>query len=242
MISIILPFFNKWEMTHSRLNEIYHHLSHHPIEVILVDDASTEDNYVGGVGWWQKSFNAFPVRYHRNVENLGFIGSMNAGAEIALKHNADVLIFLSNDVVISGDFVAEILAVLAQNDRVLIGGEIINYPAGWNEFIVNDKKVVLPWLGGWMLACTDVIWQSLGGFDPRYGISDFEDVDISTTALDLGYKLIPLNCKHLQHLVAESFGYNEMRLERTKHNREVYFQKWQDKLIDLQNRLPVLIP
>ena len=67
MISIILPFFNKWEMTHQRLNEIYRHLSHHPIEVVLVDDASTEDNYVGGVGWWQKSFNACPVRYHRNT-------------------------------------------------------------------------------------------------------------------------------------------------------------------------------
>ena len=242
MISIILPFLNKWDMTHQRLNEIYHHLSHHPIEVILVDDASTEDNYKGGVGWWQKSFNAFPVRYHRNETNLGFIGSMNAGAEIALKHNADILIFLSNDVVISGDFIAEILAVLAQDDKVLIGGEIIDWKAGWNQFVIDGKEVVIPWLGGWMLACTDTIWMSLGGFDSRYGLSDFEDVDLSTTALDLGYKLIPLNCKHLKHLVAKSFGYNEMRLERTKHNREVYFQKWQDKLIDLQNRLPVLIP
>ena len=126
--------------------------------------------------------------------------------------------------------------------KVLIGGEIIDWKAGWNEFNINGREIVIPWLGGWMLACTDVIWQSLGGFDPRYGISDFEDVDISTTALDLGYKLIPLNCKHLQHLVAKSFGYNEIRLERTKHNREVYIQKWQDKLTELQSRLPALIP
>lgn len=93
-----------------------------------------------------------------------------------------------------------------------------------------------------MLACTDTIWRSLGGFDPRYGTSDYEDVDLSTTALDLGYRLIPLNCKHLKHLVAQSFGYNETRLERTKHNREVFFQKWQDKLIDLQNRSHHLTP
>ena len=228
-------------MTHARLNELYHHVSHHGIEVVLVDDASTEDNYKSGVAWWQKTFNAFPVRYHRNPENLGFIGSMNAGAEIALKHNADILVFLSNDVVVSGDFIADILNVLSINERVLIGGEIINWNAGWNEFIINDKKVVIPWLGGWMLCCTDVIWYSLGGFDPRYGTSDYEDVDLSTTAIDLGYTLISLNCKHLKHLVAKSFGYNEFRLERTKHNREVYIQKWQDKLTDLQNRSQVLI-
>lgn len=239
MISIVIPFHNKWEMTHARLNEIYHHLSHHNIEVILVDDASTEEGYGGGVAWWQKTFKAFPVRYHRNETNLGFIGSMNAGAEIALKHNADILIFLSNDVVVSGDFVTDIVTILQQDNKVLIGGEIIDWKAGWNQFEIDGKEIVIPWLGGWMLACTDVIWHSLGGFDPRYGTSDYEDVDLSTTAMDLGYKLISLNCKHLKHLVAQSFGYNETRLERTKHNREVYIQKWQDKLKDLHTRLQV---
>jgi len=227
-IAIIIPGFNRYDLTHARLMELYKYVQvNAEVEIILINDASTDEDYETGCGWW-KNHSGIPhkIRYYKNKENLGFIGSMNIGAKIAIKNHADLLIFLSNDVVISGNFVAEILKALEPDANTLIGGEMISHAAGWNEFQHENYKFHLPWLNGWMLACTDVIWQSLGGFDKDYAPSDFEDVDLSTTAIDLGYKLIPLNSQHLKHLTAQSFGYNETRLARTKRNRELYISKW----------------
>lgn len=119
----------------------------------------------------------------------------------------------------------------------MIGGELVNYNAGWNEHNIDGQKFFLPWLNGWFLACTDVIWQSLGGFDPIYGKTDFEDVDLSTTAIDLGYNLVALNSDKLHHLGAQSFGYTPERMKHTEHNREVYIKKWRNKLVELHQKI-----
>jgi GT2 family glycosyltransferase len=119
----------------------------------------------------------------------------------------------------------------------LIGGELVNYNAGWNYHEIDGQKFFLPWLNGWFLACTDVIWQSLGGFDPIYGKVAYEDIDISTTAIDLGYNLVALNSDKLHHLGAQSFGYTPERMKQTEKNREVYSRKWQSKLVELHRKL-----
>jgi GT2 family glycosyltransferase len=237
-ISVVIPSYNHWNLAHSRMLELYKYLPDGN-EIILVNDASTEDDVSSGSAWWQKHSARHVVRYHENETNLGFIGSMNNGAEIALRHNADVIVLLSNDVVISGDVFTEVCNVIEQyHGKVLIGNEKINYAAGWNEVPdENGNTVIVPWLNGWFLACSADAWKAMGGFDPRYGVSDFEDVDISLTAISLGYNLVALNSTKLKHLVAQSFGYNEKRLERTKHNKELFIQKWQPQLSNLHDKL-----
>lgn len=242
MVSIIIPFFNRWELTHARLLELYRFAPEN-VEIILVDDASTEDMIDSGIAWWQKNIYPItnrPIRYHKNPENLGFGGAMNEGAKLA---KGDILVFLSNDVIMNGDIVTEIITKLQENNKVLLGGEIINFDSGWNTLLVDGKKMIIPYCNGWLLACTKEVWDAIGGFDLRYGKYDYEDIDISLTAQFLGYNLIALNSKYARHIGgATIYALNSDRQAQTLKNKELFRQKWQDRVKDLHDQLQVRIP
>jgi GT2 family glycosyltransferase len=225
MISIILPFYNHWDLTHQRLMECHKFLPD-DVEIILVNDASTETDCDGGVAFWQKAENRQKIRYIKNKENLGFGGSMNRGAKFA---EGDILIFLSNDVIISGNFVEQIKKEIENEKDILIGGRIIYWRAGWNEISHNGLDFVVPYAEGWLVACTKKVWDNLGGFDLLYGKYAFEDIDLSTKAIELGYRLVGLASPYLKHIGAQTAGYTEERMQITIDNKEKYIEKWKDK-------------
>lgn len=226
--SIIMPFFNRWDLSHARLSELYKYIPPYDVEIILVDDASADKDVDGGVAFWQKSVAKHVIRYIKLEKNLGFGGAMNAGAA---KAKGDFLILLSNDVVISGDFVTEIVTRLIKDNSLLIGGEVIYGPAGWNEFEFDRKRTIVPYANGWLLACTKELWNAVGGFDPRWGRFDYEDVDLSLSATRLGYNLSALNSSFVKHIGGATVNaIAPDRYERTKRNREIFIDKWQEYL------------
>jgi len=103
-VSVILPYYNMWNLTHARMMELYKFAPLNT-EIIMVDDASTSNDCKTGAEWWQKQVGRHEIKYIRNEENLGFGGSHNAGSKVA---TGDILCFLSNDVVIGIDFVSKI--------------------------------------------------------------------------------------------------------------------------------------
>ena len=224
-ISIIMPFYNGWELTHARLYEFYKYLPT-DVEICLVNDCSTDD--VGGsVSFWQKGAAKHKILYHKNEVNSGFGASHNAGARIA---TGDIFVFYSNDVVLSGNFVPTLLEVIErERDKVLVGNRLIYFPAGWNEFEAFGKKRIIPYLEGFFIACTREAWKELGGWDAEsYGKFDYEDLDLSTKALSLGYNLVDLQSHFLKHLGGRTImNMNIDRMEHTKKNREIFIQKWQ---------------
>lgn len=224
-ISIIMPFLNKWELVHARLYEFYRFLPTENVEICLVNDCSTED-VSAGVSFWQKGAAKHEILYRRNDVNLGFGGSHNEGAKIA---TGDIFVFYSNDVVLSGNFVPNLLEVAKyEGDKALIGNRLISFPAGWNEFEINGRKRIVPYLEGFFIATTRVAWKELGGWDVvSYNKFDYEDIDLSTKAISLGYNLIDLKSPFLMHLGGQtiaSLGIN--RQEFTEKNRKTYIQKW----------------
>jgi GT2 family glycosyltransferase len=227
-IFVIIPFYNHWSLTHLRLIELYQKIPD-KLSIVLVDDASTDPEIPNAVSWWQGNGLKHEIFYYRNPENLGFIGSMNNGAKIAIQKGAELLVFLSNDVEVKKNFLPEMQTHLQSNPRILMGGRLIDFDSGWNGITYKGKKVITYYLEGWLLACTTEVWKELGGFDERYGHSDFEDVDISTTANYLKIPLILLNQDLFRHLLAQSYGYNPERLARTERNRKLWIEKWQGK-------------
>ena len=169
-LSVVIPFFNNWALTHARLMEIWRHVYVH--EVILVNDASTEPRIDSQVAWWQKETD-LPLVYIKNKENLGFGKSMNKGIWAA---TGEVVVLLSNDVVITGDFSLDLYRKLTKG--TLIGNTLYDFPTGWNVFSMPDGSRLFPYLGGDFLAAYKhdfIVW---GGFDELYGKFDYEDVDL----------------------------------------------------------------
>ena len=227
--AIIIPYYNRWDLVHQRLMEIYRFIKN-DATVILINDCSTESDAVTGAGWWQKHGPLAGLKYFRNKENLGFGGSMNNGAKIAMQNEFDALHFLSNDVKVENNFIK-----FTENDITaghLIGGQILYHDTGWN---VLEGVGVIPYANGWYLACSDYTWKLLGGFDPAYGKFDYEDVDLSTRAHYLGIKIVLNSFARFQHLGGSTINaeYTD-RGSHTQRNQLVWKNKWKDKAQELR--------
>ena len=86
--SIIVPLFNRVDLTVSCLRALAAHTGDVDYEIVLVDNASTDDTpqlLAGLTG---------DITVVRNDENLGFATACNQGARAA---SSDRLVFLNND-------------------------------------------------------------------------------------------------------------------------------------------------
>lgn len=218
---IVIPIYNHWAMTHTQLFQLYNTERENIDSILIIDDASSED--MSGLNWW-KNNGMLPIRVIRNETNQGFLLSANCGIDLIADDCGaeDIIILLSSDVEIHGKFIQQIKDLLVGNSKRLAGGILLSHDTGWNQF---DGKV-FPYLEGWLLAAAADTWYELGYFDDRYAPSDYEDVDLSTTALSMGYELVPLDNPNIHHLGARSIGYNEARLERTNRNKKKFEEKW----------------
>lgn len=222
-ISVIIPFYGKWELTHQRLMDLWKWVQT-PLEIILVNDCSQDSTIKGGIAWWQKSPIHHTIKYVENPKNIGFGGSHNRGAKAA---TGDILIFLSNDVMIRKDFVSPIVAVVKENSNVIIGGRIVYWDSGWNTIQMLGKKVIVPYPEGWLVACTREMWERIGGWDRRYGRFDYEDVDLGAWAAYNDVDLVGLNMPELHHISGATIGeVAPNREEYTKKNQQVFIEKW----------------
>lgn len=212
-LSIVIPVYNHFDLLNDLLSSIVWGTSH-PHEIVLVNDLSTDKATLDGMQWWAQNFD---IRIAHNLTNLGFLRSSNYGMSIA---NGDVLCLISTDVIIEIDLYRELKQKVEEN--TLVGGVVYEGSTGWNQF----GSRVFPYAEGWLLACTKDNWDKWGGFDTRYAPHDFEDVDLSTTALVHGAKLVSLNNPGVRHIGAQSIGYNEQREELTKRNRKLFEEKW----------------
>ena len=168
-ISIIVPFYNAWHHTHQVLMDLYK-TNQGRYEIILVNDASTEPDVHKGLKWW-RDLGAVDFKVANREQNGGFGEAMNYGVE---KSSGDIVILLSNDVRILSttyDLGKEIKSVLDLQPESLVGGQIVDWEAGWNQF----GDLVIPYLYGWLIACKRKVWDELGGFDPIYKPYDYEE-------------------------------------------------------------------
>jgi len=228
-VYVVIPHYNKWELTHARLNELYKYCRNSVTEVLVVDNGSTDEGTKGGLEWWSKfpSSTEFKVRSLWIEENVGFLKASNAGIFdiVSRCEPDDIIVLLSNDVEVRTDFVRQVTDIIGQTP-VLVGGILYTHDTGWNKF----GDVLFPYLEGWLLAAHSLDWQILGGFDFRFAPSDYEDVDLSTQALKHGYDLVPLNNPGIHHIGGQSYGYTEERRKRTEENRKKFESKWITKI------------
>lgn len=215
-ISVVIPVHNHFDLLNDLLSNIVWGSSNIG-EIVIVDDMSTEKETIDGIEWWISNFEF--IKRVKPEKNLGFLISSNLGVESA---SGDIVCLISTDVIIETDLGVEVSRIIREDPNVLIGGIVYNGSTGWNQF----GQKVFPYAEGWLLAFTKENWRKWGGFDIRFAPNDFEDVDLSTTVLKMGSKLVPLNNSGIRHIGAQSIGYSEQREELTRKNRLKFEEKW----------------
>ena len=251
-ISIIIVNWNVKDLLHQALRSIFASDYAGEMEVIVVDNASTD----GSVALVKA---AFPqVKLIASQENLGFAGGNNLGAAQA---GGDFIFFLNPDTTLSPTALTQLTAAMQTHPNVGVCGPKLRYPDGspqssrrrfptvgsmllestllgqWfptnpiarrYHFADQPDTVAMPvdWLVGAALFIRKEVWDVVGPFDENLFMY-FEETDWCRRCVEAGWGVYYLPQVEVVHYEGQSsrqvVAARTMRFNRSKIR---YTQKW----------------
>ncbi|MCX4473207.1 glycosyltransferase [Micromonospora sp. NBC_01655] len=178
LVSVIVPNYNYARTLRLCLAALAGQ-THHPLEVIVVDDGSTDDSVAVA--------RSFPeVRLLHTPVNSGPSVARNIGADAA---TGEILVFVDSDVALAPDAVATAVAIL--RDEPGVGAVCGNYdtvPLIRGSFTKDYRNLFRHWyfriaegsitgfLSTAILALPVRVWAEVGPWNPRLTQSEGADV------------------------------------------------------------------
>ena len=242
LITILIPVYNEWVITHRCLWSILHYTAGE-YEVIIADDCSTDETaniaqYVTG------------VTVVRQEENQRFLKNCNSAAE---KARGDFLLLLNNDTTVTEGWLAPLLKTLdAPNVGIAgpkllfpngklqeAGGIIWNDASGWNYGRADDPSRPqynyvreTDYVSGAALMIRRSLWQQLGGFDEAFVPAYYEDTDLCFAVRAAGYKVVYQPASTVVHYEGMTNGTDLGGGQKQYQvvNQKRFFEKWQEEL------------
>ena len=144
--SVVIPMYNNWNLTHQILLDLYKNCREDIDELLIINDASTQDTVYEGLAWW-KNEKLLPISEIRLRENHKFTLASNLGMARA---TGDYLFLISNDVRIHHNFIRAGVEALTEHPDSEVGIILYDYDTGWNSF---DGQY-FPYLDGSVIGCT----------------------------------------------------------------------------------------
>jgi GT2 family glycosyltransferase len=243
-VSIVMPVFNNWHLTRRALASL-HLCGPLPImEVIVVDDASTDATRSAVAG-------VTGLRVVGTGTNVGFTRAANQGARAA---RGTWTLFLNNDTMILPGCIEALVGVMS-DERIGAAGARLVYPSGWLQeaggLIDADGR-------GWHLghrrnpadpkfgARRDVDYCSaaalmvrsallleIGYFDERYAPAYYEDTDLCFQVRARGFRTVVEPAATVVHWEGMTHGTERRHAYRGAHtkanqelNRVTFLEKW----------------
>lgn len=175
-------------------------------EVIVVDDASTDDTRAVVAG--------FPVRYERMAHNAGPAAARNRGVELS---SGEWLVFTDADTIFRPETLATIDEVLRQSDAHALFGTYAGKPADGSSFMARYKAlwehyaIVMPFEGRGSELHPMTTWvprpgvvrrdafDHVGGFDTRFRGADLEDLELGYRLHEAGHPIYFAAAVHISH-------------------------------------------
>ena len=243
-VSIVIPVYGQHHYTFNCLLSLALKTDLSTVEVIVVDDASPEAarsamTQVQGVKWL------------RNPQNLGFIGSCNAGAAEAC---GEFVLMLNNDVQVTAGWLDALLAVFSLRSDAGIAGARLVYPNGqlqeaggivwqdgsaWNWGRNGDPELPLykylrpaDYCSGACLLLRMSDWENLRGFDTAFTPAYYEDTDLAFRVRMAGKVVYYQPEAVIVHYEGISSG-TDVSQGAKKHqiiNQVTFFDRWKTTL------------
>jgi len=232
--SIVIPLYNRAELTRQCLTALAEVTDGVSAEVILVDNASTDETpqLLAEIG--------SGVRVIRNETNLGFAKACNQGAAAA---RGRYLVFLNNDTVPLRGWLRALVDVVESRPEVSVVGSKLLYPDGTLQHAgvvfdqqsrpyhvyahlpgdfapANRSRELQVVTGACMLVRADA-FRAVSGFDEGF-VNSFEDVDLCLRLRERGGRVVYEPKSVLFHLESQSAG----RHANDARNGERLARRW----------------
>ena len=244
LVSIIIPACNEWEYTHACIEAIVAHSQGIPYEVIVADDASTDETqdmgkYISG------------AVHARNEQNLQFLRTCNRAARNA---KSDYIVFLNNDTQVQPNWLEPLVRLMESDSSIGLVGSKLVYPSGhlqeaggilwkdgsaWNYGRMDDPSKPdynyvkdVDYISGAAIMVRRAVWNQLGGFDERFAPAYCEDSDLAFAIRQLGYRTVYQPQSVVVHFEGISHG-TDVASGQKKYqeiNQKKFFHKWESIL------------
>ena len=238
-VSIIIPVFNKIELTEKCLRSLNKINSKNKFEVIVVDNNSTDGTFER-LNEIRKILN-YDLKILKNEENFGFAKGNNLGVKKAKYEN---LLFLNNDTIAEMDFLSKPIQLLNSEKIGAVGIKLL-YPDGLiqhaglafgndklathifnfysSDYPPANKSREISAITGACFFIKKELFNNLKGFDEIF-INGQEDIDLCLKIKNAGYKIWYTPEAWLYHLESQSAN----RLEKAFQNRSVFLNRWEN--------------
>ncbi|MBZ0317679.1 MAG: class I SAM-dependent methyltransferase [Anaerolineae bacterium] len=251
-VSLVLPSFNHRDYTNHCLEQMVKTIpSDMDVEIIVVDDCSTEEGVYEEIKEWETRDPRIQVL--QNPQNMGYLMTCKFGASKATK---DIVVTLNNDILPQEGWVQALARTFVDfPDAGVVGGMLI-FPDGhlqeagaavfnignaWNVGRLEDpdspeynfvRKV--DYVSGALLATPRWLWNQIGGYDERFRPIYYEDTDYCFAVRAAGYEIyFQPDCRVI-HFEGVTSGTDPSKKGTLKHyqalNHEKFLEKWKDML------------
>ncbi|MFJ5623658.1 glycosyltransferase [Peribacillus loiseleuriae] len=249
--SIIILTYNQLPLTIKCMNSIQKHTAMEEIEMIVVDNGSTDGTveYLEGLPF---------IKTHFNPSNAGFAKGCNQGLKLA---TGEYILFLNNDVIVTENWLDPMIELLNKK-KIGMVGPVSNYVSGLQQISVDYQDIeqidnfasryceqqrgksrrVLRLVGFCLLIKQEVL-DKIGSFDERFVYGSFEDDDLCLRAIQEGYQLhIALDSFIHHHGHATFSGNQDIDIHYLYHeNRRRFIDKWQIDLTYFTHPRPEIV-
>ena len=187
-----------------------------------------------------------------SAANSGFIACCNRGAK---KARGKYLVFLNNDTLVTEGWLSTLMETFAYEPQAGIVGSKLIYPdgrlqeaggiiwrdaSGWNygrydDFAKPEYNYLrdVDYCSAAALMIPKSLFQSVGGFDPRYAPAYYEDADLAFKVRQAGYKVLYQPLSEVIHYEGATGG-TDLSTGTKKHqeiNRSTFAGAWAAELI-----------
>ena len=135
LVSIIIPTFNVLHLTKECLISIFHNTVH-PYELIIVDNASTDDT----VKFIKKEIIPLPydITFIQNDTNLGFAKACNQGIKVS---KGDYILLLNSDTYVTLGWLTKLVQIVLQHTTPCIVTPV-SRGIHLDQFVDNSNTVI----------------------------------------------------------------------------------------------------
>lgn len=249
MTDIIVPFYNKSELTIQCLESIIQ-ASVLRCRIVVVDDGSAKAEsdavarYIRRSGW--------PHLFIRKAVNKGYKEAIQTGIR---ECDQQFVILLNNDTLLTPGFDKKLVDVLLTKPAVKAAAPVSNHPTDLFQFrdslypvrfdgfytpdavedafrrhmpVISDTITISPYLTGMCLALDRKVFVAVGVFDQYYRNGYFEDLDLCCRIREGGNQLAIVEDCFVFHQGHATYRQKTMEEKHSIifHNFKVFGEKW----------------